>query len=108
MIKISVSFKDEHIVRMTVTGHAQSASKGEDLVCASVSSITTGALNALDILVHDACELKLTKGKDPIIDIIVKEGQNRDVQHILKAVLIQLKTLEENQGKYVHIQEVQL
>jgi len=46
MVKISVSFKDEHIVRMTVTGHAQSASKGEDLVCASVSSITTGAFVA--------------------------------------------------------------
>jgi len=108
MINISVSFKDDHIIRMTVRGHAQSAHKGEDLVCASVSSITTGALNALDILVHDACELKLTKGKDPVIEIIVKEGQNRDVQHILKAVLIQLKTLEETQGKYVHIQEVQL
>jgi hypothetical protein len=108
MIKISVSLKDQHIIRMTVKGHAQSALKGEDLVCASVSSITTGALNALDILVHDACELSLTKGKDPIIDIMVKEGQNKDVQNILKAVLIQLKTLEETQGKYLHIQEVQL
>lgn len=108
MINISVSFKDDHIIRMTVKGHAQSTHKGEDLVCASVSSITTGALNALDILVHDACELKLTKGNDPVIDIIVKEGQNTDVQQILKAVLIQLKTLEETQGKYVHIQEVQL
>ena len=108
MINISVSFKDDHIVRMTVRGHAQSARKGEDLVCASVSSITTGALNALDILVHDACELKLTKGNDPVIDIIVKEGTNTDVQHILKAVLIQLKTLAVAQEKYVHIQEVQL
>lgn len=108
MINVTVKFKEDHIVRMTVKGHAQSARKGEDLVCASVSSIATGALNALDILVRDACELKLIDGDDPVIDIIVKEGKNKDVQHILNTVLIQLKTLEVTQGHYLTIQEVQL
>ena len=48
MIKITASRNDGKIVNLTVKGHANSAPKGEDLVCAAVSSILVGGCNALN------------------------------------------------------------
>ncbi len=106
MVKVTVTWNQQVIIGLRVTGHANAAEAGQDLVCASVSSIATGALNALDLIVHDACELTLVNGPDPLIDIKVKHNRP-EVQPILSAVLIQLKTLAENQSRYIRIQEVQ-
>jgi uncharacterized protein len=105
MVKVTVTWNQQVLIGLRVTGHANSAEVGQDLVCASVSSIATGALNALDLIVHDACELTLVNGPDPLIDINVKHNRP-EVQPILRAVLIQLKTLAENQSRYIRIQEV--
>jgi uncharacterized protein len=105
MVTVTVKWNEQSIIGLRVTGHANSADIGQDLVCASVSSIATGALNALDMIVHDACELTLVNGPDPLIEIKVKHNRP-EVQPILNAVLIQLKTLTQNQSRYIRIQEV--
>ncbi len=48
MIKVEVKYQDETIVSITCKGHADSAEKGHDLVCAAVSAILLGGMRALD------------------------------------------------------------
>jgi uncharacterized protein YsxB (DUF464 family) len=48
MIRIIVSKKEGHFTSLEVKGHANSAPKGEDLVCSAVSAIVIGGLNALN------------------------------------------------------------
>lgn len=103
MIQVSLSTSDSKILSMNVTGHAKSAKRGQDLVCASVSSITTGALNALDRYTPGVCALQLHDGDDAWIDIQVRDIQNNDAQIILQTVLTQLETIENNYSKYIHI-----
>ena len=43
MILVNVRKDKEEILELVVTGHAGQAPKGEDLVCAGVSSILVGA-----------------------------------------------------------------
>ena len=39
MVRVCVVSKNEEVKKITVSGHAGSARKGEDLVCAGVSSV---------------------------------------------------------------------
>ena len=104
MIQISVYTHEGMIREIRVSGHSGSAEKGKDLICAGVSCVTTGAANAMDILVHDDCELTCV---DNLFQIVVKQS-TLNSQLILNTLLIQLQTIEESHGKYIkiHITEV--
>lgn len=52
MIKIEIKGKDE-INSIKITGHANFADYGKDIVCASVSSIAITTVNALESLDKD-------------------------------------------------------
>ena len=50
MIDIRYTQHGNHITSLEISGHAGFAESGNDLVCAAVSGITFGLLNALDEL----------------------------------------------------------
>ena len=105
MIKVEVVRKNQLIQEITISGHADSGPKGYDLVCAAVSSIATGALNALNQLASKDVQLELTDNPDAMIKIKVLQNKD-DSQLLLNMLLIQLRTVEEDQQKYIHIKEV--
>lgn len=98
MIKVLIKEKLNKISYLKISGHANSASKGEDLVCAGVSAISVGILNAID-----------EKNKKVIIDIdeglveIIVEEYDDELQLILEILVIQLKTIENKYSKYIRI-----
>ncbi len=50
MTKIDVQYSDETIVKVVVQGHALFAEQGEDIVCASISSLLIFTINVLEKL----------------------------------------------------------
>lgn len=88
--------------KIEITGHALSGEPGKDLVCAAVSAIATGALNALDSLAPNDYDLILKDDSDPLISI---ESINENVKGeiILETLLIQLKTVQNSYPKYLDI-----
>ena len=93
------------IIGIKISGHANAGPKGSDLVCASISSIATGALNALDAAYPDDVALSLSEIPDAVIEIkVLKNHQN--LQALLRMLYIQIQTLAENQSKYITIKEV--
>lgn len=105
MIKVEVVRKNQLIQEINISGHADSGPKGYDLVCAAVSSIATGALNALNQICSSDVQLSLTDNPDAMIKIKVLQNRD-DLQLLLKMMLIQLNTVQESQQKYIHIKEV--
>lgn len=105
MIKVEVVRKNQYIQEIKISGHADSGPKGYDLVCAAVSSIATGALNALDQIASKDLQLELTENPDAMIKIKVLQNKD-DLQLLLNMLLIQLQTVQESQQKYIHIKEV--
>ena len=93
MIVVCVEQDAEGIRMMDVSGHAMQAPHGEDLVCAGVSCIMTGALNA------QTCDLAMQAGH---ISIRMKEADQR-TRLLLAAVLIQLRTMEAQFSQYMKI-----
>lgn len=98
MITVKYVTEENQFKSITVTGHALANVKGKDLVCAAVSAVTIGAINAL------------SNPKD--FTIIVDEGHVevqalRNIldhdQIVLETMLISLKSIEESYAKYIQI-----
>ena len=100
MIKVSVNYQHDNISSSKVKGHAQYEEYGKDLICASVSSIMFGLMNALDMC-EGSTEIKMA---DNEIEIILKD-HSQVVEDYLSLVLIQLKTIEESYSQYIKIDE---
>lgn len=91
MTRVIIRSAEEMIRSIKITDHAEYAPAGEDLVCAGVSSISTGALNALDELFPGQCKLSM-KGKTIRIETKSSEAS---LQTCLQMLIIQLKCIEE-------------
>lgn len=99
MIRVKVKRQSGRWQELETSGHAQQAPRGEDLVCAGVSSILIGALNALNQLVPDACDLLMEEAH---VKISVKKDSGQ-VQLLLDSLLIQLQTMEAAYADYIQI-----
>ena len=100
MINIKANRKDGKIVYLSVKGHADYKEEGKDIVCAAISSISVGGINALKN--PEDFILKVEKGN---VEISVKgEASEHDYQ-VLDTMLIQMKSVEETSSKYVKVVE---
>jgi len=107
---ISVTFvrraADRRIVSFKVSGHANYAKAGKDIVCAGVSAITVGTVNAVEALV--SLKLPYTM-KDGWLssEIPVQPDQETDdkVQLLLESMAVMLGTIATSYRKYVTIHE---
>ena len=101
MVKVNAIRRHQKLQKITIRGHAGYADKGQDLVCAGISSIAVGMMNALDQLTPETCVL-LMKDADIEIQVIKETTEN---QLLLESLIIQLKTLKESYKTYVQINE---
>ncbi|MFI3284428.1 MAG: ribosomal-processing cysteine protease Prp [Erysipelotrichaceae bacterium] len=101
MIHINIHQLENSITKIQVKGHANYAQHGEDLVCAGVSSIMIGLLNALDEYKKDV-DMSVNEG---FIEILVNDIKDKDLQLMLQVALIQLKTMEESYSNYIGIEK---
>ncbi|MBM7572037.1 ribosomal-processing cysteine protease Prp [Aquibacillus albus] len=109
MIKVTVYRSDGNIYGFELSGHANSVSEGYDLVCAGVSAVSFGSVNAIIKL----CDI------DPIIEqagneggylrMELPEGLTDEIQKktaiILEGMLVSLETIERDYGSYISIYE---
>ncbi|MDM5298936.1 ribosomal-processing cysteine protease Prp [Bacillus pumilus] len=103
---ITRSTSDESITSFQMTGHAEFAEKGQDLVCAGVSAVVFGSVNSI---------IALT-GIDPVLDIGEEGGyfafelpadidpsSNEKAQLLLEGMVVSLETIERDYHDYVRI-----
>jgi len=89
-----------------MSGHADFARRGKDLVCAGASAVSFGAVNAI---------IKLT-GVEPAINLgsnggflkcdfpdNLPEDIQRKVQLLLEGMVVSLETIEKDYGKHIKI-----
>ncbi|MCD7032932.1 ribosomal-processing cysteine protease Prp [Metabacillus sp. GX 13764] len=98
--------KDGSIQSFSLSGHAQSADYGKDLVCAGASAVVFGSINAVMALA------KL----EPILDLGSDGGYLRfelpeelepdafsKAQLLLEGMLVSLQTIERDYSKYMKV-----
>ncbi len=92
MIKVLIAYKGKGLERITVSGHASSAPYPHDLVCAMVTGISIGILNALEGG-EETYDIEVDEG---LVDIAVKGPISEHDMTVLETYIIQLKTIEQS------------
>ncbi|PJN87387.1 ribosomal-processing cysteine protease Prp [Bacillus sp. mrc49] len=106
MIKVVFDAPQERIASFTLSGHANFAKKGSDIVCAGVSAVSFGAVNAIMSLTD--VEPEIEQGKEggylrcTIPGNLPQESEEK-VQLLLNGMLVSLQTIERDYGKYMKI-----
>ena len=106
---IKVTFNDtqmERITSFTMSGHADFAKKGSDIVCAGASAVSFGTVNAIMSLTDVNPDIE--QGEDGgylncVIPRISSTESQEKVQLLLKGMLVSLQTIERDYGKYIKI-----
>ena len=99
MIRTVYEVKDGNYVSLNVSGHAEYGEYGKDLVCASVSSIMFGFMNALDAL-DEKIEIEQLEN-----EIVIINHTNLEVViDYFELVIMQLKTIEESYGNFIRVE----
>lgn len=107
MIKVTVYRTNNLISGFELTGHADSGPYGYDLVCAGVSAVTFGSVNA----VMELCEsdLEIEQGDEGgYLRVIIPNHTNKNViekiQLLFDGMLVSLKSIEQEYGQFITIQ----
>lgn len=95
MIKVNLIKKNDVISILEVTGHADYAEHGQDLVCAAVSAIVTGGFNAFNDNDFITCSLEEGYAR---VEVSSQRGLN-----ILDTIIVQLKTIAISYPNYIKI-----
>ncbi|MFC5700495.1 ribosomal-processing cysteine protease Prp [Cohnella faecalis] len=107
MITVTIVRSAEgRIRRFSIAGHANYDKIGKDIVCAGVSAVTVGAVNAIEKLTGFVPEATIRSGwltaQFPICEEAAREA---NVQLLLEGMVVALETIVDEYGKYVRIQQ---
>ena len=99
MISINYKIKDNHINFVKISGHADYADEGFDIVCASVSSIAITTVNAI---VSDDENAIVYRDEDGLLEIgIVEFSDFTDI--LVNNMISMFEELEKQYKDYIKI-----
>ncbi|WP_047984033.1 ribosomal-processing cysteine protease Prp [Ornithinibacillus californiensis] len=107
MIKVIVYRENNQIKSFELSGHAESGPYGYDLVCAGVSAVSFGAVNAvlkltdIDLEIEQGSEggyLRVTIPNSVHAELVEK------VQLLFEGMIVSLETIEREYKKFITIQ----
>ncbi|MFS0672935.1 ribosomal-processing cysteine protease Prp [Ornithinibacillus sp. 179-J 7C1 HS] len=107
MIKVTVYRDNNQIKSFELSGHADSGPYGYDLVCAGVSAVSFGAVNA--VLELADIDLAIEQGSDggylrvTISDSEASESMEK-AQLLFEGMIVSLQTIERDYSQFIKIQ----
>ena len=106
MITVKFDYTQGKISSFTMSGHANFAKHGSDIVCAGASAVSFGIVNSIMSLtdVQPIIDTKDNGGylRCQIPSDLSVESEEK-VQLLLEAMRISLQTIERDYGKYIKI-----
>lgn len=105
-VRIERSPSDRAILAFSVEGHALFADDGKDIVCAGVSTVAVGTVNAVEeltgVVLNHVMRKGLLKVSIPELD---DESQRAKVQLLLESMVVMLATIQQTYGSYMTVKE---
>jgi len=106
MITVTITRIREDMTAFEISGHAESGPYGYDLVCAAVSAVSFGTVNAIDRLFH--VQMHIEQGEEGgYLSVQIPHISNREkhkhVQTLLEGMLVSLQTIERDYNQFIQI-----
>lgn len=112
MIHVTIVKKKDQILSFELSGHAESGPYGYDLVCAGVSAVTFGMVNAVLELCN--VDLNISQGdKGGYLKVTLPDKEEipqstyDKIQTLIQGMIISLQTIERGYGEHIQIKEKQ-
>jgi len=88
-----------------MNGHADFADRGKDLVCAGVSAVAFGSLNALMKLTGIEPEIEQSEGGflKCTLPGNLSEKEEEQAQLLLEGMIVSLETIEQDYSQYIQL-----
>ncbi|MFD2628676.1 ribosomal-processing cysteine protease Prp [Oceanobacillus kapialis] len=107
MIQATIYRNDNRITAFKLSGHADSGPYGYDLVCAGVSAVSIGTVNAVFSLCN--AELQIEQGEDGgylYVQIPDTVNNMEQVQLLFEGMLVSLQSIENEYGEFITIRTI--
>jgi len=107
MVTIEIA-RDEagRIRKFYVSGHAGYAASGQDIVCAGISAVTVGAVNAIEKLTGVVPNARMRDGwLSASLPDTADADRGLQAQLLVEGMVVSLETIATAYGKYVQIKE---
>lgn len=106
MIFVEICQDDKgKITSFTMSGHAEFAERGQDIVCAGASAVAFGSINAVISLTGITPDIEQTEGG--FLSCTLPEGlsagTSEQIQLLLEGMAISLQTIERDYKEYINI-----
>lgn len=106
MIEITINRTVSGMIQsFEMSGHALFADRGKDIICAGVSAVSVGSINAVHELTGVTPDIE--HRADGFLSCVVTDQLPEDIyekiQLILEAMVVSLRTIEEEYGKHIKI-----
>ena len=88
--------------RFTCKGHSGFAMSGKDIVCASISILVINTINSLEEITHEEMVVKDDEATG-FIDCQFPNRISLQSEVLLDSMILGLKTIAEQYGKYVRL-----
>lgn len=107
MIRATIKRRDDgRIERFGVEGHALFDESGKDIVCAGVSAVTVGTVNAVEALTGLELKTRMKHGLLQVEVPAVSDTKTEEkVQLLLEAMTVMLQSIEQSYGAYIKLQD---
>ena len=100
MITITIRKEKDAIVAFSVTGHAEYADEGQDIVCSAVSALTINAVNSIERFTSDRISVAEADGE---LHAEIRGTAGPETQLLLQSMLLGLQTVGEQYPRYVRV-----
>mgnify|MGYP002515597932 CR=1 FL=1 len=101
MIRILAKLDAKGLVRCSISGHSGYAERGQDIVCAAVSTAFTGAMNCLDDP-QDCYRICVSSGEGEVA--VLKDISQHD-RIVLEVMIRELGYLSETYPEFIQYRE---
>ena len=106
MIDITINRRESgRIQSFSISGHAFFAEKGNDIVCAGVSAVSIGTINAVHALT--GITPKIEQKKDGFLNCVIpndlSDETNEKIQLLIEGMVVSLQTIEDQYGQHIKI-----
>lgn len=108
MVTVEFKRKQGRIVSFTLSGHANFGPYGHDLVCAGVSAVSFGTVNAVEVL----CGVKMSVDQEEdggylscSVPDDLDEATDGQVQLLLEGMKVSVQTIVSEYGEYIQLKE---
>jgi len=109
MIRVTIerNAHDRSIGGFMIEGHALFANPGNDIVCAGVSAVSVGTVNAIEALSGVELQTRMESGLlQAVVPRTADESKRADVQLLLESMVVMLETIRQSYGKHVSVQDI--